>query len=88
VEIAIVGPRESVERSTLLTIASRAYLPQVVLVLGDPSAPPMRPHPLLEGRLSEPRRSLAYVCVGGACRTPAESGQALRTQLAALHPSS
>ena len=87
VELVIVGPRGSSERAALLRAASEVYLPHATLVLADPSVPPTRPHPLLEGRLQRSDRSLAYLCSGGACQAPAESSEALQAQLAALRSS-
>ncbi|MDB4950803.1 MAG: hypothetical protein JWM27_3452 [Gemmatimonadetes bacterium] len=69
-EVAFVGRPGDPETDALTRVLARAYLPNVVAVLGRPEegAPPRVP--LLEGRTLVDGRAAAYVCERYACRMP------------------
>ena len=83
-EVVITGPSGDPARRGWLREVRARFLPNRVLVASAPAASPER-IPLLRGKEAGDGRTRAYVCRNYACRASAESIEALRSELDAVH---
>ena len=81
-ELVVVGPPANPATRALLAAARGAYLPNRVLVLVDPAAPPAGVNPeLLAGKGLVDGKPAAYVCKDFACQAPLTDPAELSTLL-------
>jgi uncharacterized protein YyaL (SSP411 family) len=81
-EIAVVGSPGDVETKLLMTVITRRYLPNKVLVGRDPNEPaPTIDVPLLQDRGMIENKPTVYLCEKHVCRVPVTEADALATML-------
>jgi uncharacterized protein len=78
-QLAIVGPPE--QRESLVEVARRHYLPNVVLALGDAASDDSRRIAVLENRGLLAGKPAAYVCRDYTCSQPVTSAPELEALL-------
>ena len=81
VKIIIAGELESEDTKALLKVVHSHYLPNKVLVLHTPSAPPsfLSSHlPSLAAMTTQNGRATAYVCENFTCSAPTTDAEELR----------
>jgi uncharacterized protein YyaL (SSP411 family) len=84
VELALVGGPGSPEREELEAALGRRFLPNRIVALLDPSAPPAELPPLLRDKVAPPGQAALYVCRNFTCAAPITRAAELDAALAGI----
>ena len=82
IELALVGHPGAADREALEAALARRFLPNRVVALLDPSAPPASLPPLLRGKGLVAGSAALYVCRDFVCSAPLTDPGALDAALA------
>ena len=80
-EIAIIGYYESEDTNALLEEVYRHYLPNRILICGDPRENTISNMPLMSNRVMLNENATAYVCKNYTCEMPVSKPELLASQL-------
>ena len=78
-EVVLLGPAEAPEMKAMLLETHRPYVPNKVVLGGDPSSLP--PLPLLEGRAMRDGQTTAYICRDYSCGPPIVDAMELASEI-------